>query len=70
MNFRIGFGDGQTRQSRLSDIGDPLEKLLAVVDFELFRPLSNEAFSNPNRTHRSSRTSWDYVLMSKILILC
>ena len=68
MNFQIGFGDEQSRLSRLSDIGDPLENLVAVLDFELFRPLLNQIFSNPNRTHRSGRPSWDYVLMFKILI--
>jgi len=69
MNFQIGFGDEQSRLARLSDIGDPLEKLAAAVDFELFRPLLDEMFSNPSRTHRSGRPSWDYVLMFKILIL-
>jgi transposase, IS5 family len=33
-----GFFDTDERLRRLSAAGDPLERLAAVVDFELFRP--------------------------------
>ncbi|MCL2824364.1 MAG: transposase [Polyangiaceae bacterium] len=70
MNSDIGLSAEQRRLSMLSELGDPLEKLAAAVDFELFRPLLNEIFSNPDRPDISDRPSWDYVLMFKILILC
>ena len=55
--------------SYLSKIGDPLEKLSVRIDFELFRPVLTEVFSNNNRTHNRGRPSWDYVQIFKILIL-
>jgi hypothetical protein len=38
MTGQQGFFDGEERLARLSAAGDPLERLAAVVDFELFRP--------------------------------
>lgn len=69
MSFQLCFGDQQNRLSELSAMGDPLERLSKYVDFELFRPLLNMVFSNPNRKHKCGRPSWDFVLMFKILIL-
>ncbi len=37
MSVQRGFFDLDDRHRRLSDAGDPLEQLLRVVDFEIFR---------------------------------
>lgn len=37
MSFEGGFFDIEERYVRLSEAGDPLEKLEAVVDWEFFR---------------------------------
>jgi hypothetical protein len=37
-----GFFDLDERYAALSASGDPLERLAAVVDFEIFRPLLNQ----------------------------
>jgi len=40
-----GFFDQDIRLSKLSELGDPLERLNIGVDFELFRVLLEERFS-------------------------
>ena len=39
MSGQSGFWDFEDRLAELSAEGDPLEKLSATVDFEMFRPL-------------------------------
>jgi IS5 family transposase len=48
--------------------GDPLERLAAVVDFELFRPELEAALERSDRA-RGGRPPYDAVLMFKGLIL-
>ena len=38
MSDQRGFFDLEERYAALSKLGDPLERLSAVIDFELFRP--------------------------------
>jgi hypothetical protein len=38
MNQQRGFFDEQDRLEKLSSQGDPLEKLNAAMDWEIFRP--------------------------------
>ena len=60
----------RNRLKRLSDMGDPLEKLRAVVDFELFRPLLRDIFSFRTFDRgQGDRPAMDTVLMFKILVL-
>jgi IS5 family transposase len=63
-----GFFDQDIRLSKLSQLGDPLEKLNAGVDFELFRSLLE---SNLHKQAKApgGRPPYDYVLMFKVLIL-
>jgi len=63
-----GFWDQDVRLSKLSQLGDPLEKLNAGVDFELFRTLLEEKLSIIPKG-AGGRPAYDYVLMFKILIL-
>ena len=45
----MGFLYEDERLKRLSDIGDPLEKVAAAVDWEMFRPILNKVFQKINR---------------------
>jgi IS5 family transposase len=67
---QIGLFDEDRRLKRLSEMGDPLEKVAETVDFEIFRPLLNEIFSYQTYDKgKGGRKPWDYVLMFKILLL-
>jgi IS5 family transposase len=63
-----GFWDQDFRLSKLSKLGDPLERLNAGVDFELFRELLEARLSKLSKAP-GGRPPYDYVLMFKILIL-
>lgn len=63
-----GFFDQDIRLSKLSKLGDPLEKLSQGIDFEGFRKLL-ESGLEPTTKGRGGRPPYDYVLMFKILIL-
>jgi IS5 family transposase len=64
----IGFFDEDIRLSKLSKLGDPLEKLNKGVDFEMFRSLLEERL-HVEAKNKGGRRPFDYVLMFKILIL-
>ncbi|MFT6337116.1 MAG: IS5 family transposase [Saprospiraceae bacterium] len=63
-----GFFDQDIRLSKLSKLGDPLERLSAVVDFEIFRNILETQLTKPSKG-KGGRRPYDYVLMFKILIL-
>jgi len=63
-----GFFDQDLRLSKLTQLGDPLIKLKAGIDFELFRSSLESAFDKPAKG-KGGRPPYDYVLMFKILIL-
>lgn len=63
-----GFFDQDIRLSKLSKLGDPLEKLNAHIDFEIFRDLLETNLSKIAKG-KGGRKPYDYVLMFKILIL-
>jgi transposase, IS5 family len=68
MAGRPGFFDLSDRYEALSAAGDPLERLSAVVDFELFRsPLVAVLRRSPR--NKRGRPPFDPVLMFKILVL-
>jgi transposase, IS5 family len=62
------FFDQDIRLSKLTQLGDPLEKLNQGVNFELFRDILE---SNLIKLSKGSggRPAYDYILMFKILIL-
>jgi transposase, IS5 family len=65
---QAGFFDFSDRYAALSAAGDPLERLAAVVDFELFRmPLIVALRRGPRA--KGGRPPFDPVLMFKILVL-
>ena len=63
-----GFWDQDIRMSKLSQLGDPLEKLNEGINFEMFRSLLEDKLTaEPNGA--GGRPPYDYVLMFKIMIL-
>jgi transposase, IS5 family len=63
-----GFFDQDIRLTKLSHLGDPLEKLNQGIDFELFRNLLEAGFEKVAKG-KGGRRPFDYVMMFKILIL-
>jgi len=63
-----GFWDQDIRLSKLSQLGDPLERLNEGIDFELFRDLLEDNLTKLAKG-KGGRPPYDYVLMFKILIL-
>jgi transposase, IS5 family len=65
---QAGFFDLSDRYAALSAAGDPLERLAAVVDFEIFRGPLIAALRRGSRA-KGGRPPFDPVLMFKILVL-
>lgn len=63
-----GLFDQDIRLSKISKLGDPLEKLKEGVDFEIFRDFLLEKLVKKSNG-LGGRPPYDYVLMFKILIL-
>jgi IS5 family transposase len=63
-----GFFDQDFRLTKLSKLGDPLERLSQGIDFEIFRSFLNEKLSKEPKG-KGGRRPYDYVMMFKILIL-
>jgi IS5 family transposase len=68
MGRPAGFFDVEERLAGLSKKGDELERLAAVVEFELFRPELERAVPRADRA-KGGRPPFDHVLMFKVLIL-
>jgi transposase len=68
MSGSPGFFDLDERYAALSASGDPLERLAAVVDFEIFRPLLGQALCRSDGA-KGGRPPIDPVVMFKILVL-
>ena len=68
MGRRPGLFDLEERLAGLSAKGDGLERLSAMVDFELFRPELERAVPRADRS-QGGRPPSDHVLMFKVLIL-
>jgi len=63
-----GFFDLDDRYAALSEIGDPLERLAAVIDFEPFRYRLEKALKRSDGS-KGGRPAYDCVMMFKILVL-
>lgn len=65
---QINFFAEENRLSRLSEMGDPLEKVAGKIDFELFRPILNIVYKRV-ASDKGGRPPYDNVLMFKIMLL-
>lgn len=63
-----GFFDQDIRLTKLTKLGDPLERLSKGIDFEVFRDILTDSLSKLAKG-AGGRPPYDYVLMFKILIL-
>lgn len=63
-----GLFDLDERYAALSRTGDPLERLAAVVDFEVFRADLDTALARSDRS-KGGRPPMDAVMMFKVLVL-
>ena len=63
-----GFFDFDDRLAELSAKGDDLERVKALVDFDMFRPALEAAVPRADRS-KGGRPAFDHVLMFKVLIL-
>jgi len=55
--------------NRMSAIGNPLEAIKEVIDFELFRLTLEEKLLNKNKKNNAGAKPYDVILMFKILLL-
>jgi hypothetical protein len=59
----VGMFDSNNRDEKLSEIGDPLERLDAKIEWELFRPTLEQLYAGERKgpagfpVHRSTRVS-------------
>ena len=68
MSGQGGFWDVENRLKELSAEGDPLERLSATVDFEVFRPLLEGAVGRSDPS-LGGHPGFDVVLKFKMLVL-
>lgn len=66
---RRGLFDEQENIEKLSIIGNPLERVEEVVDFEMFRNVLEDALLNKEKKNNAGAKPFDVVMMFKILIL-
>jgi len=64
-----GLFDEQETYQRLSSIGNPLEKISKVVDFEIFIDILETKLLNTNKKSNAGAKPFDVVMMFKIMIL-
>ena len=69
MTGNRGLFDDEMNYERLSEIGNPLERILEVVDFEIFRGLLETHLTKKERKSNAGAKPYDVVMMFKILIL-
>ena len=64
-----GLFDEQFNNDQLSIMGNPLEAISKVLDFEMFRPLLETKLLNKKKKNNAGAKPFDVVLMFKILLL-
>ena len=64
-----GLFDEQFNNEQLSSMGNPLEAISKVLDFEMFRPLLESKLLNRAKKNNAGARPFDVVLMFKILLL-
>jgi len=64
-----GLFDEQETFQKLSSIGNPLEMIGKVIDFEIFREILESRLLNTNKKSNAGAKPYDFVMMFKIMIL-
>lgn len=64
-----GLFDEEMTYEKLSEIGNPLEKISLIVDFEMFRETLEADVLNNDKKSNAGAKPYDVVMMFKILIL-
>jgi len=64
-----GLFDEQDTYEKLSEIGNPLERISKVMDFEMFREILETKLLNTNKKNNAGAKPFDVVMMFKIMIL-
>jgi IS5 family transposase len=64
-----GFFDEELAIEKMIAIGNPLEVISKVIDFEMFRPTLEEKLLNKNKKNNAGARPYDIVMMFKIIIL-
>ncbi|MBU0460772.1 MAG: IS5 family transposase [Nanoarchaeota archaeon] len=67
--IQTGFFDFSERFKALSKMGDPLEKLNKVINWEIFRKPIEKIIPRKNKSSKGGRPSYDCILMFKIIVL-
>ena len=65
----VSLFDSEITLQKLSNIGNPLEKLSSVIDFEMFRERLESKLLNNNKKNNAGAKPYDVVMMFKIIIL-
>jgi IS5 family transposase len=65
----VGIFDKEETSNKLSTLGNPLEKLHKVIDFEMFRPELEENILNHDKKSNAGQKPYDVVMMFKIVLL-
>src|SRR5665811_1273478 len=64
-----GLFDEEFTKDRLSLMGNPLEAIIKVIDFEFFRDSLESKLLNTNKKNNAGAKPYDVVMLFKILIL-
>lgn len=65
---QIGLWDESARLEKLSQLGDSLQRLDAVINWEIFRPRLNKVFEKAAKGP-GGRPPYDYLMQFKVLVL-
>jgi IS5 family transposase len=66
---KIGLFDKEETSTKLSKLGNPLEKLHKVIDFEMFREILEANMLNQDKKSHAGCKPYDVVMMFKIILL-
>lgn len=61
--------DAQNTKENLSRLGNPLERLSQVVDFEMFRDALEDVFENKAKKNNAGAKPYDVVMMFKVMVI-
>ncbi|GHV65284.1 hypothetical protein FACS1894199_05580 [Bacteroidia bacterium] len=63
----VGLFDSWNTKEKLSKMGNPLERLSNVMDFEMFRPELEDNLLNHDKKNNAGAKPFDVVMMFKIM---